>query len=549
MTRYYLINNASTAAAYGIGTHLRYFLKSLESQKDLQIVFVDLQCNTHSNCRSSQDASGNWHLQIPTVTAGIEDVAYNRNIFAEIVQWDETQSAKAQRVFHFHYEQHALLAHLLKAYFSESRVFFTVHYQTWGFLLQGNRKQLQQYLAYDQQSTLPEDQRQNCLLIQQSVARERRMFSIADEIIVLSEFTRQVLIEDYKVTASKLSTIPNAIDDRRRGQKVVLDDAKKYILYVGRLDTGKGILPLISAFKQVKIAVPQAHLIMVGNGDYDICLSRVGELWSDISWTGRVDSQYLDKLYRSVHIGVLPSFNEQCSYSVIEMLMHGLPVVGTDCSGVGEMLEHAPELRVAFEGARGDESQMSKLLAETLITLLKDEERYKIERLNSRVAYENKYSLALATQRWITLLKKPRRLIQDNEDLLRMFDEQVLHIINQRPDYIDLDFFGLAGIAHYLWWRGSQLACGEQENIKLSLMLREHLIYAIDWMEEMVIAEASTASCDRPYLRRLLSELLQHAVYPSKLARLLTYIQHNEERDLASVERILSNILRICNYK
>lgn len=37
-------------------------------------------------------------------------------------------------------------------------------------------------------------------------------------------------------------------------------------------------------------------------------------------------------------IGILPSLTEQCSFVAIEMLMHGLPIIGTDSSGLDEMI-------------------------------------------------------------------------------------------------------------------------------------------------------------------------------------------------------------------
>ena len=37
-------------------------------------------------------------------------------------------------------------------------------------------------------------------------------------------------------------------------------------------------------------------------------------------------------------ITFLPSCQEQCSYVGIEMLMHGIPLVGTDAMGISEMI-------------------------------------------------------------------------------------------------------------------------------------------------------------------------------------------------------------------
>lgn len=549
MTRYFLVNNASTAANYGIGTHFRHLLKSLEHLDDIEVVFVDLQCTLLYGCQEIQDENGRRHLQIPLVNVGVEDVSYNRNVFAEIVRWNESLHETTQLVFHFHYEQHFLLASLLKAQIPSCRIIYTVHCQTWAFSLQGNRLRLQQCLAHEQVDELSEEQRMELSQIRQMVASEKRMLAIADDVLVLSEFTRKILVEDYKISATKLHLIPNAVADNDETDVIQLDDSNAYILYVGRLDKGKGIVPLMSAFRMVRNAVPHARLIIAGSGNYDECFSEVKDLWPYVSWTGRIDAEYLSKLYRSVSVGVLPSFNEQCSYTIIEMLMHGLPVVGSDCSGVAEMLDHSPNLRASFEKSRDDNEQMAKELAEILIKLLSDKEKLQVERKKARVAYEHKYALNIATQRLTNLLNQPQRPMSENDDLLSILDERVLSIINHRPDYMDLDVFGLAGVGYYLWWRISHLDTSHAESKERSLLLREHLLYTLDWMLEQAIEEDSTGGCHRPWLRGLAVELLHSRFFPIKVSRLLELLQNQEETRFESSEELFRNMLRICNYK
>ena len=52
-----------------------------------------------------------------------------------------------------------------------------------------------------------------------------------------------------------------------------------------------------------------------------------------------VDKEYVYKFYQIATIGVLPSYTEQCSYAAIEMMMHGLPLIGTTAGGISEMIE------------------------------------------------------------------------------------------------------------------------------------------------------------------------------------------------------------------
>ena len=60
--------------------------------------------------------------------------------------------------------------------------------------------------------------------------------------------------------------------------------------------------------------------------------------WSKIIFSGRLPKELIYKFYQIADVGILPSFAEQCSYVAIEMMMHGLPIVGTDSTGLSEMI-------------------------------------------------------------------------------------------------------------------------------------------------------------------------------------------------------------------
>ena len=63
------------------------------------------------------------------------------------------------------------------------------------------------------------------------------------------------------------------------------------------------------------------------------------ECWHRVTFTGHLNPEQLAGFYGRAAVGVLPSFHEQCSYSAIELMRHGIPFVGTDSTGLREMLE------------------------------------------------------------------------------------------------------------------------------------------------------------------------------------------------------------------
>ena len=63
----------------------------------------------------------------------------------------------------------------------------------------------------------------------------------------------------------------------------------------------------------------------------------------------KMQNDEVDDVYKFAYIGVMPSFHEQCSYTAIEMMRHGIPIVGTDSTGLAEMLDATPQLRVHID--------------------------------------------------------------------------------------------------------------------------------------------------------------------------------------------------------
>ena len=113
---------------------------------------------------------------------------------------------------------------------------------------------------------------------------------------------------------------------------------EKILLYVGRLDENKGGKELINAFKLLLIEEPDCRLVIIGNGDESIYFEQMQMYWSKIIFSGRLPKELIYKFYQIADVGILPSFAEQCSYVAIEMMMHGLPIVGTDSTGLSEMI-------------------------------------------------------------------------------------------------------------------------------------------------------------------------------------------------------------------
>lgn len=106
-------------------------------------------------------------------------------------------------------------------------------------------------------------------------------------------------------------------------------------LIVGRLDAGeryKGHTQLIEAWPVVLARVPDAELIIAGDGDDRLRLERLvreSGAGRSIRFTGFVSRTDLERLYGEAAVFVLPSRGEGFGLVYLEAMAHRLPCIGS----------------------------------------------------------------------------------------------------------------------------------------------------------------------------------------------------------------------------
>lgn len=212
--------------------------------------------------------------------------------------------------------------------------------------------------------------------------REKLFYDCADCVICLSEFTKNVIEKYYHVNEDKIVVLKNFVSDeyiRLSGARRILlrnkymfGSEEKLILFVGRLNRIKGINFLIESFKKILEEIANCRLLIVGDGDFQTCLKLGDKVWSKMIFFGYLERDELFDIYQISDIGVLPSMHEQCSYTVIEMMMFGLPFITTDTTGLNEMAV-SNELKVKLHYSNRNAYVSSDSLASKIIHLLNSE--------------------------------------------------------------------------------------------------------------------------------------------------------------------------------
>lgn len=106
---------------------------------------------------------------------------------------------------------------------------------------------------------------------------------------------------------------------------------ERYLVYVGRIEKGKGCADLLAAWLAVAPGLPDCALVFVGKGDMVVPPSP------QVRCTGFVSAQDRDALVAGAAALVMPSRHESLSAVLLEALALGVPVLANaDCEPLAD---------------------------------------------------------------------------------------------------------------------------------------------------------------------------------------------------------------------
>lgn len=194
-------------------------------------------------------------------------------------------------------------------------------------------------------------------------------------------------------------------------RKYHLPKDKPLVLYVGRVDPEKSLSNVVSAFAGALDEVPEAKLVIVGDGTDRRHLQDLAQalgIEKSVYFPGRIYPPDIMEVYRMATVFATASETETQGIVLIEAAATGLPLVAVDAGAVLELCQHK---RNGILCHPGDVAEMT----DALVKLLKNSElcaRYSKESLEVAKMHDLNRTLG----RFVEIYQEAIRLKQDKLD-------------------------------------------------------------------------------------------------------------------------------------
>ena len=377
MINIFLIKTYGKASRYGIGSYIDTVVGFLSKYADINVFVVHINANLHKGV-TYLDNGKNRDIFITFETPGAGSFAKDEFCISELqakalysILYSFMRGADVS-IIHLNSVLEAHLAETAKEY-DHCTVVYTMHVLLWQVFYKNNWRQFVSEL---------EDKLENNHIF--SIETEKRLCVLADNIVCLTSEAVNFVGQYYGIPLSKIKLLHNVIDTRNISvlsspQKEIL--RRKFgfrieqviVIFPGRLMHEKGLDLAIDAFIRLQKRNVDFHFLICGDGNLAHYVDRCRAIVGKISFSGFTSKEVLYEFYQIADIGILPSFIEQSSFSTLEMMAHGLPVIASDTDAFSQFKQREESMiHITTTPAQGGRYMDVDLLENSLARVIED---------------------------------------------------------------------------------------------------------------------------------------------------------------------------------
>lgn len=212
--------------------------------------------------------------------------------------------------------------------------------------------------------------------------RYKIIYDLADALMCHIQKTKNALVSDFGVSSNKIYIIPHGpmyceykndnMNKEAACEKLKLDSKRKYVLMLGIIRPYKGIEFLLKTWKIVSDMIPEAKLIIAGNGEKQYIdsikklIEELGLKESVITRFEFIPTEEVPLYHYASDVVVFPYKDIDQSGALFTAMALGKPIIATNIGGLKETIIDG---KSGYLINYGD----CEMFAKRIIELIKDE--------------------------------------------------------------------------------------------------------------------------------------------------------------------------------
>ena len=220
-----------------------------------------------------------------------------------------------------------------------------------------------------------------------------------DYVITLTDHVKEAANQRYGIVLDRIYTIPHAVYEFAQPRVRRIEGQAIYeVLFFGRIIPYKGLDLLLDAWPEIKKAIPQARLRVIGEGDCSGFQSFIDGREDIILDNRFVEDSEIEGILEASHLVVLPYKRASQSGVIAAAMGAGIPVVCTDVGALSEQVQAGVTGAIAKDVTAG-------AIAERVISVLSDAAYYEQLSVNTLRIVEESFSWDAVGQRLVEIMQ------------------------------------------------------------------------------------------------------------------------------------------------
>ena len=179
---------------------------------------------------------------------------------------------------------------------------------------------------------------------------QKKFINKAKHVVTVSEFSKQDIVQQYKIAPEKISIVSNAAREifvpitytEKENIKTQYANGNEYFLFIGGIHPRKNLMHLLKAFSVFKKRQQSnMKILIVGRlaWQYDTLIEQLKtyKYRDDIELLNYLQDDKLAKILAAAYALIYPSFFEGFGVPIIEAMQCGVPVIASNTSSMPEV--------------------------------------------------------------------------------------------------------------------------------------------------------------------------------------------------------------------